>query len=72
MLKPRARTSGSAITMFSSAEYSSNRLMIWNERAIPLRAMALGEPQIGVSTMPAKPRPVMSSPSKDDSGRGPA
>ena len=51
MLKPRARTSGSAITMFSSAEYSSKRLMIWKDRAIPLRAMALGE------------SPVISSPS---------
>ena len=42
MLKPRERTSGSATRTFSSAEYSSNRLMIWNERAMPLRAIGVG------------------------------
>ena len=52
MLKPRSRTSGTAIRTFSNAEYSSNRLMIWNDREIPLRAIVSGD------------SPVMSSPSK--------
>ena len=35
MSKPRARNAGSAIITFSSAVNSSNRVMIWNERATP-------------------------------------
>ena len=49
---PRRRVEGRAMTTLSRAVNSSNRVMIWNEREIPLATIRWGA------------APVMSSPSK--------
>ena len=53
----RARIDGSATTRLSSAESSLNRLMAWNDRAIPSRVIAGGgRPRIDRPSNAMSPR----------------